>query len=109
MVGGAYEASARAFTPNPAAFIPFHVGLALGVLAGSPLLLISWPLAAALGPGGSESEGLASRLAPALALGLVVGDLLALPFWPFGLPFEPDDLEPEAGPERPLASAPGDG
>ena len=100
---GFYEASAGLFTPNPAAFLPFYGGLGLGMLAASPLLLLSWPLAALFGPSADGQWGLAARLAPALAVGVLTGDLLALPFWPFGLPFEPD--QPVARPDPPTSGA----
>lgn len=100
-----YEGSAWLFTPNPVAIGPFYGGLGLGLLAGAPLLLLSWPLAALVGPPFEAQHGLAARIAPALALGVVTGTLLALPFWPFGLPFEPD--APEAQPDGPRRQGPG--
>lgn len=108
---GFYEASAGAFIQNPATFVPFHLGLGVGIVAGAPLLLVSWPLAALFGPTFDGGYAISARVAPALALGTLVGDLLSLPFWPFGLPFEPD--APTARPERTsderLAGEPEDG
>lgn len=101
---GFYEVSAGLFTPNPVAFVPFYGGLGVGLIAGSPLLLLSWPLAALFGPPLEGQWGLAARLAPALALGVAVGDLLALPFWPFGLPFEPERPEPQPDRTTPAPS-----
>lgn len=108
---GFYEASAGAFIQNPATFAPFHLGLGVGILAGAPLLLFSWPLAALFGPPLDGGYGIAARVAPALALGTLTGDLLSLPFWPFGLPFEPDApaARREPRPDRDLASEPEDG
>lgn len=108
-----YEASATLFTPNPAAVVPFYAGFGLGFLAGAPLVLVSWPLAALTGPRDDGAYGLAARLAPALAVGATVGDLLAAPFWPFGLPFEPEAVRgTRATPPAPgagLAGQPRDG
>lgn len=109
--GGAqtlYEGSAGAFTPNPAAIVPFYAGFGLGFLAGAPLLLLSWPLAALAGPRDDGRYGVAARLAPALALGALTGDVLAAPFWPFGLPFEPEPARATPDGRSPRSPA-GDG
>lgn len=112
---GFYEVSAGAFIQNPATFVPFHLGLGVGILVGAPLLLLSWPLAALFGPPFEGGYGIASRVAPALALGTLTGDVLSAPFWVFGLPFEPDapaargDRRPDRAPEGGLASEPEDG
>lgn len=96
-----------AFAPNPVASVPFHGGLAIGFVAGLPLCLISWPLAALLYPEGDEGEFYRSAaLAPSLFLGTFVGTVLAAPLSPLGLPFVPDEPPPPPGPARPEPETP---
>lgn len=103
-----YEASADVFTPNPVAVIPFYAGVGLGAVVGAPLVLLSWPLAALVGPDVDHAYGVSARIAPTLALAVLVGDVLAAPFWPFGLPFTPDPPEavPDPRPGPPLVGSP---
>lgn len=89
---GTYDLGGEVFPPNPAAIVPYFVGLGLGAIASSPLLLLTWPGALLFYPEDGEKDGkIWSSIYPATFLGTTVGALLSLPFYPFGLPFTPED------------------
>lgn len=108
-VDGLFTGASAAFTPNPVSVWAFYGGLGLGFLAGAPLLLVSWPLAAVGGDPDDPFHGDAV-LAPALGLGVAAGALLGAPLYPFGWPWVPDEPPPPPGPEpattRPIPERP---
>lgn len=95
-----YDWGSATFSANPVSVGFYYGGLGLAFVATSPLLLLSWPLTAALYPADDEAFYAYAATAPAHYLGVVLGTALAAPLYPFGWPLMPDEPEPPPGPEE---------
>jgi hypothetical protein len=83
-----FDWSGEVFPANPVSVVPYFTGVVLGAIAGSPLLLISWPATAIGYPeDGDEEDEIWSTLSPVGFTGTGFGTLLGGLFYPFGMPF----------------------
>lgn len=89
-----YEWSAATFTENPASIAPSFVGLGVGAIAASPLLLLSWPgTAIALPADADDEDRIWGTLAPLGYVGGALSTVLGGIFYPFGIPFMNPEIE----------------
>ncbi len=111
-----FDWGGETFSPNPVAVFPYIFGLIVFFIAGLPLDVISWPIAAVVYDD-AEKQSDEGRYwfaagSPSIFLGTSGGVLLAAPFYPFGIPFIPDDAAADAWNETladdgPLGPPPG--